>query len=397
MRTGPAALSPPRSFTQNLGRHRPTVALLLAFIMTGAVYSASGAKSSRVRADIVPAPGAGGASPSMQTVLAYFPVWVRGEGYTPENIDFSVVTTVAHFSVVPSADASVSPYAGGRFPDPTLVSTAHAAGARVVLVLGDDQASTAAAFSAVVADAGRRGTLVANMMSLVVGLGYDGINLDWEFPKTPADGSGLTALVHELRTALGPTRSLSLAAASSDFDAHYVDIPAIIGDLDWLCAMTYLYSGPVWSSKAANNAPLYSTPDQAASMDDTVAYYLRRGATPSKLLVGLPFFGERFDGAQDLYQSLSNKAGGDIEYRAIRDLIGNGWSAHRDDLARVPYLVRTDGTAGVISYDDPVSIDAKCRYVNAQQLGGVVIWRLGQDGIGPPASQPLLESARSCR
>ncbi len=328
-------------------------------------------------------------------VVAYFPTFARDDGYSESDIDFSVVTVVAHWSVAPRADGSL--LLPAHFPDPALVTRTHAAGARIVLVVGDDQATTARALSTIVASAALRQTLADNLLRLVQQNGYDGIDIDWEYPQSRADGDGLTALASLLRAALGPARTLSLAAEPGDWGAHYVDVAALGPLVDWFGLMTYQYAGPAWSQAAQHDAPLFSTAQQEASVAATVAYFRGRGVDPAKLLIGLPFFGERFDGAGALYGPLTNAGGGDITYRAVAALPTGQWTAQRDAAAGVPYLLRADGAPGVISYDDAASIAAKCRYAVTQQLGGAIIWRLGQDGVGPPAAQPLLQAARGCR
>jgi chitinase len=339
--------------------------------------------------------GDGTMAAAARRVVAYFPTYARDDGYSERSIDFSVVTVVAHWSLTPRADGSLALPA--HFPDPALVSATHAAGAAIVLVVGDDQASTAQAFSTIVASASLRRTLVANLLRIVRENGYDGVDVDWEYPNSRADGVGLTALSGELRAALGPSRTLSLAAAPGDWGAHYLDVAALSDLLNWFGLMTYQYAGPAWSQSAQHNAPLFSTAQQPASIEATVAYFRAQGAPAAKLLIGLAFFGERYDGATALDAPLASSAGGDIAYSAIAQLLPAQWTAQRDAAAGVPYLLRSDGAPGVISYDDAQSIAAKCAYAAAGGLGGAIVWRLGQDGSGPPATQPLLQAARACR
>jgi chitinase len=339
--------------------------------------------------------GDGTVAAAARRIVAYFPTYARDDGYSERSIDFSVVTVVAHWSLTPRADGSLALPA--HFPDPALVTATHAAGATIVLVVGDDQASTAQAFSTIVASASLRRTLVANLLRIVRENGYDGVDVDWEYPNSRADDVGLTALAGELRAALGPSRTLSLAAAPGDWGAHYFDVAALSDLLNWFGLMTYQYAGPAWSQSAQHNAPLFSTAQQPASIEATVAYFRAQGAPAAKLLIGLAFFGERYDGATALDAPLASSAGGDIAYSAIAQLLPAQWTAQRDAAAGVPYLLRSDGAPGVISYDDAQSIAAKCAYAAAGGLGGAIVWRLGQDGSGPPATQPLLQAARACR
>ena len=323
-------------------------------------------------------------------VVAYFPIW-NPPGYTADDVDFSIVTDVAHFSVSPRPDGSIDIPDWGPFPDPDLVKGVHAAGARIVLVVGGDHQEATAAFSAMAADATARRRFVANLVALVDEQGYDGVDLDWEFPHGDADRANLTKLVREVRAGLGSTLTLSIAGPGSDWNGQWYDIPALAPHLDWFGSMTYTFASASWSEQAGHNSALYGP----SSVDSARAYFVSRGLPKEKFLAGIPFFAERFDGADQLGQKLRSDAGGALEYQELADLLDQDWVRSRDTLAGdMPYLTRTNGP-GVIVYDDPISVAAKCAYVTREKLGGVILWRLGQDGQG--ADQPLLRAVRGCR
>ncbi len=345
----------------------------------------------------LPAGAARGAAPNPPStprrIVGYVPAWARGNGYRPDQIDFGVVNTVAHFSVTPRADGTLAAPAWGPFPDPALVAAAHAAGAAIVLVVGDDRPETADGFAAVVQPA-LRPAFVSAVAALIAANGYDGVDLDWEFPQDATDRDGLTALVAALRAALGSTRTLSLSLPASAFWGEWFDAGALAPLVDWFGVMTYALSGPSWDDHADNNAALFSDRDGEASVDSAVRYYLGRGVPAEKLLVGLPFFGQRFDAVAALHAPLTGGAGRTLPYPSVLDLIAAGWTAHWDAAASVPFL--TDPTAAaLVSYDDPRSFAAKCAYVHAHRLGGALLWYVGQDLVN--GRQPLLAAAAACR
>ncbi len=51
-----------------------------------------------------------------------------------------------------------------------------------------------------ITDAGKRATFVTSAVQLVEDYGFDGIDIDFEFPDTDVLGSGFASLVSELRT-----------------------------------------------------------------------------------------------------------------------------------------------------------------------------------------------------
>jgi chitinase len=221
--------------------------------------------------------------------------------------------------------------------------------------------------------------------------GYDGIDIDWEFPASTEDRAALTALVRELRAALGGGRSLSIAGPGSDWYGQWYDIPALEPHLTWFASMTYTFAASSWSPAATHNSALYGP----LSVDAARKYFVGRGLPPRKFLAGIPFYGERFDGAANIGEELTTRTGGAVEYPEIAKLAGSGWTRHRDTAAgRMPYLVR-EGGRGVIVYDDAQSIPEKCAYAVEHGLGGVIVWRLGQDLVD--GGTPLLRAIRGCR
>ncbi len=331
---------------------------------------------------------------SSRRVVAYFPIWLRNGGYTENDIDFSTVSTVAHFAVRPRADGTVEIPDWGPFPDPALVARAHAAGASIVLVVGGDDAAARDGFAGMASSPVTRQTFIRAITQLVTDDAYDGVDLDWEFPANADDRGDLDALVAELRAGLSPGKTLSISVPASDDWGRWFDVPALVPDLDWLGAMTYALSGAGWSSRAFHNAALYATFAGEPSVDGAAAYYLGRGVPPEKLLIGLPFYGERFDSVSALNEPLTSNDGTAVFYLDVLRLAASGWAEHRDEAAGVPFLLRNGGS-GVVSYDDAISIQAKCGYVATHGLGGVIVWHLGQDGEG--TDQPLLRAVSACR
>ena len=56
----------------------------------------------------------------------------------------------------------------------------------------------------------------------------------------------------------------------------------------------------------------------------------------------------------------------------------DNYSLRYDSNAGVPYIIKTDGTE-FISFDNPQSILEKSRYIQRNQLGGMMFWEYGTD------------------
>jgi GH18 family chitinase len=69
----------------------------------------------------------------------------------------------------------------------------------------------------------------------------------------------------------------------------------------------------------------------------------------------------------------------------------NGWYTQYDPIAYVPYMLRTDGSDGYITYDDPFSTYFRVWYSDWERgLGGSFMWSLDADYDGH--SQDLLDA-----
>ena len=71
----------------------------------------------------------------------------------------------------------------------------------------------------------------------------------------------------------------------------------------------------------------------------------------------------------------------------------NGYTRWWDTEARAPYLWNPDG-GRVITYDDPSSLEEKCRFVKRRNLGGVMFWEYTADDTEHTLLRTLHESLR---
>lgn len=334
-------------------------------------------------------PTAPAGAPSARRLVAYWGTWTRAT-LPPSQIPWSKLTHLAQAFVSPAKGgglASVDAYV-----DAELVTQAHAHGAKVIASVGGAGASFAFA-----ADPQARAATVAAMAQLCAASGYDGIDLDWEFP-TATDVDAWVSLVTETRAALDAVRpglSLSAAVGTGEHLGANLLPQRAIDALDWVGVMTYDFAGP-WSRSTGHDAPLRETPGGDGGSVSTAIDALvgARGVAPSKVLVGLPFYGYRF-GASSLAASPVAPSAA-IDYRDIvATPASEGWSERWDDGGSVPYRVRA-ASPGLTSYDDARSIGAKCDFAGQRALGGAIVWHLAGDLL-PDGTQPLLDAAQPCR
>lgn len=323
------------------------------------------------------------ALPDFKTV-GYYPSWKRGV-FPVEKIAFKNLTHIAHAFIWPKSDGSIATY--DNFLYPQLVAKTHQAGKKIIVSIGGW--GQCEGFSPMVANVTARAKFVENVKNFCVNNGYDGADIDWEYPQSISDRANLNSLMQELRTAfdtIDPTMILAMAVPVSDWNGKWYDFATLKNYVNWIGGMTYDFHG-TWTNHAGHNSPLYAPANEPeGSVHLGIQYLMSRGIPADKIFLGIPFYGKEFT-AKELYGSSTGCV--DVGYKEIVSRLAPGWKYHWDDLAKVPYLTNADNTK-LISFDDTVSVRHKCDYVQQRKLGGVIIWELSQDDMGN--QQPLLET-----
>lgn len=317
-------------------------------------------------------------------VVGYYTAWQRA-AFPAEKVAFKHLTHIAHAFIWPNADGSLGMY--DNFLYHQLVAKTHQAGKKIIVSIGGW--GNCDGFSPMTASGIARARFVEQVKNFCLNNGYDGADIDWEFPQSPADRSNLNRLLQELRAAFdtaNPNLLLTLAVPVSDWFGQWFDFATLKNYADWIGGMTYDLHGS-WTNHAGHNSPLFApTNEPEGSVDRGIQYLLSRGLPAEQIFLGIPFYGKEFTASQ-LYGPSTGCV--DRRYYEIVPLIAAGWTYHWDNVSQVPYLTNPSRTK-LLSYDDTVSVRLKCDYVKQKKLGGVIIWELSQDDMGN--SQPLLET-----
>jgi len=120
-----------------------------------------------------------------------------------------------------------------------------------------------AKYSAVVANPTTRANFVKNVVAFVQKYGFDGFDVDWEYPNqrggNQADVKNYISLLKELRTEFdkhGLILSAAVAAAETSASLSY-DIAEMSKHLHFINLMSYDLHG-AWEKTTGHNAPLYA-------------------------------------------------------------------------------------------------------------------------------------------
>ncbi len=313
---------------------------------------------------------------ALDEVVGYYPDWFQWT-LPEEDLDFTSLTRINHGFAYPDGEGEL--LMSDYFIQPGLVDAVHNAGAEILLSLGG--AWNSLDFSAMASDEAARSRFITEVAAFCQQHGYDGVDIDWEYPWGNEDRANLTLFVQELRQAFDNGGNadwlITLAVPGDDFYGQFIDYTALSPLVDSFSIMTYDYNG--WNDVAGPNAPLYHDPESACnggSVASSVEYFTgERGIAPEQLLIGLPFYGKGYaaDALCGEVEEFTNPY-----YRWIEPRLGNGWEYQWDELSMTPYIIKQDADS-LIAFDDSLSLRHKIEYARAEGLRGVMIWALGQD------------------
>ncbi|EDW04732.1 GH12757 [Drosophila grimshawi] len=257
-------------------------------------------------------------------------------------------------------------------------------------------------FSIVASDAEKRARFIEQTVQFIQRHGFDGIDLDWEYPgqrhksSESNDRENYITLLKELKEGLDPFGyMLSAAVGSAEFSAEIsYDIPAISQYLDLINVMAYDLHGS-WDATVGINAPLYAGAKDATkrerqlNVDAVVKYWLGAGAPPEKLHLGVPFYGRTFTlataadhlpGAAHIGRGIAgpfSREPGVLGYNELCGLMQKEqWTQEWDEEQQVPYAYKDRQWVG---YENERSLQLKAQYAMEQKLGGIMIWSLESD------------------
>lgn len=271
---------------------------------------------------------------------------------------------------------------------------------RVLLSVGGW--SYAANFARGVETPQKRQAFVKSAVELVQKHAFDGLDFDWEYPNDSNQAQQLVDLLRLARLELDTlalrnnmTRNqydLTVATAAGVDNFSKLDIRAMDQYLTFWNIMTYDFAGS-WSQQSDLQANLYGN---GISGDGAVRGYISRGATPQKIVLGLPIYGRAFQNTSGLGKPFRGVGSGSWEdgvwdYKAL-PLPDSKESV---DKQRVGAYCYSSKSQTLVSYDNLDTAQMKADYVRNSGLGGVMFWESSADK--PPNSGQSLIVASTDR
>jgi len=333
-------------------------------------------------------------------VVGYYAAWAAYSDYTPDKLDASKLTHINYAFASIGSDLKIAfGYPDVDSPNISKLNTLKKANPNLKTLISVGGWDGSGKFSDAALTEKSRTTFADSCVSFMIKYGFNGIDIDWEYPvtggmstniKRPEDKENFTLLLKKLRDKLntrglldGKQYLLTIAGGDGSWYADNTELSSIHQYLDYGNLMTYDMHG-TWDGYTDFNAPLYNAsdtfPQDKWSVDSSVNAWLKAGFPTEKLVVGVPFYGYKFNSVKNanngLYQTFSG--GSSIGYASIASnfLNSSGYVRYFHQQAKVPWLF--NGST-FISYEDKQSIGLKAQYIKSQGLGGAAIWELSQD------------------
>ncbi len=272
-------------------------------------------------------------------VVGYFPNWY---GDVVNNVQLEKYTHVNFAFAIPDSNGNIRSLEGSNIAT-KLIQSAHSKGVKVLISVGgwsyngDVLESTFA--QATNTDAKCR-TLANNILNLVDQYGFDGADIDWEYPRSNTSWQ-YDSLINYLHQGLSQRGKLLTAAVAGGASGSAYSSTAL-GMMDWINIMAYD------GNEGSGHSP-YSFAVESGNY-----WRYTRNLPAEKVVLGVPFY-ER-----------------------------PNWASYKDIVARDSNNAYRDSTNinGTTVYYNGLNTIAQKTQWACENVSGIMVWEMTQDATG---------------
>ncbi|PYH89089.1 glycoside hydrolase [Aspergillus ellipticus CBS 707.79] len=314
--------------------------------------------------------------------------------YTHINFAFAYIDPKT-FRVAPMDNSTASLYR------PVTALKGRQSGLQVWIAIGgwamNDPGSSQTTFSDLAASEAAQDTFFDSLISFMQSNGFDGVDLDWEYPVAedrggkPRDFDNFVTLLRRLRERFNQSGDfgISITLPASYWYLRGFDLANLEPHADFFNVMTYDIHG-VWDSTNKEIGSFAHAHTNLTEINSGLELLWRNNVNPERVNLGLGFYGRSFTmkdpgcmkpgcpftgGARA--GECSGTSGVLAEYE-INKIIANGGAEvtmYKEEAVKVVTWDKDQWA----SWDDRETLRLKINYANKRCLGGTMVWAIDLD------------------
>ncbi|OCK73889.1 glycoside hydrolase family 18 protein, partial [Lepidopterella palustris CBS 459.81] len=261
-----------------------------------------------------------------------------------------------------------------------------------------DPGPTQHAWSDMVASSANRYQFISSLISFMTQYGFDGADLDWEYPSAEArggrsgDAANFVTLVKEMKSAFNGYFGLSAVLAPDYTYISGSDPKGMEPYVDFFGFMAYDLHG-AWDKSIPSLGAHVRAQTDIRDIDNDLRPLWFDGVDPSKINLGLAYYGRTytlsdpscgtFNCSYEDYgrAKFCTNFAGVLSLQEIKSMVSaNDITPTLSNEAMVKYA--TYDTDQWVGYDDEETLALKRAYANSKCLGGTMIWSIDFYGNG---------------
>ncbi|KAF1927503.1 glycoside hydrolase family 18 protein [Didymella exigua CBS 183.55] len=248
-------------------------------------------------------------------------------------------------------------------------------------------------FKTALATSAGRSLFAESTLKLIIDLGLDGIDVDWEYPEDATDAANLVEtlrLCRELydeysaKYAYGYHFNVDVSAPAGPKNYNKLDIAGMDPYVTLWNLMAFDYMGPGFSNYTGHLSNVYPSRSNPRATDfntvQAVDHYTSQIASSRKLILGMPLYGRSFANTNGLGQKFNGSGDGTWEAGVLdyKVLPLNGSTVYTDKKAIASWSYDNE-TRQFVTFDTPEVQTLKAKYLKKERLGGAWWWDSSSD------------------
>ncbi|KAH9211348.1 glycosyl hydrolases family 18-domain-containing protein, partial [Leptodontidium sp. 2 PMI_412] len=289
-----------------------------------------------------------------------------------------------------------------------------APGLKIWIVLGgwtfsDNGTTTQPVWGDLASTATKRGMFIQQLRKFMEQWGFDGVDLDWEYPGAgdrggkKEDGDNFVYLLEEyvsIGVTLGFPLTISVTAPTSYWYLRWFPIDRMYQHVDWINLMSYDLHGS-WDSPESWIGSYIYAHTNLTEIDEALKLLWRNEVPANKVNLGIGFYGRSYTLENNNCNtpgcpfSRAGTAGtctgepGILSFAEIESMKKiYGYKPIFDEETAVKYF--SFGEDQWVSYDDADTLKLKVDFAQKQGLLGLFVWAVDLDTLEHDALKALL-------